>query len=155
MKVRLGTQAASRSSMLRAAPQPRRSAPAACWQRGHGCRCAGRMKFCHGAETVSPAPGQWKEGLRSGQGTFKYPNGDWYKGSWHEGKKSGRGTYFSHAGACWYMGIFQDGEFIDGEWKFKDSSCYKVPPDASPRLAMQPPAAAPLSPPADTLRRDA
>ncbi|KAJ1486353.1 hypothetical protein T484DRAFT_1943619 [Baffinella frigidus] len=69
--------------------------------------------------------GVWKEGLRSGQGTFKYPNGDWYKGSWHQGKKSGRGTYFSHSGACWFMGTFQDGDFIDGEWKFKDSSCYK------------------------------
>jgi len=69
--------------------------------------------------------GQWKEGFRDGQGTFKYPNGDWYKGMWLGGQKSGRGTYFSYSGQCWYMGLWKDGAFVEGEWKFKDGSCYK------------------------------
>ena len=69
--------------------------------------------------------GQWKAGLRDGQGTFKYPNGDWYKGMWKDGKKSARGTYFSYSGSCWYMGLWTDGNFVEGDWKFKDGSCYR------------------------------
>ncbi len=45
--------------------------------------------------------GHWKEGLREGKGTFKYPNGDWYKGDWLGGMKFGTGTYFSFEGSCW------------------------------------------------------
>jgi hypothetical protein len=47
--------------------------------------------------------GQWKEGMREGKGTFKYPNGDWYKGDWLGGKKYGMGTYFSFEGSCWVL----------------------------------------------------
>lgn len=69
--------------------------------------------------------GHWKEGLREGHGTFKYPNGDWYKGTWSGGKKSGDGTYFSYSGSCWYIGSWTESVFTSGEWKFKDGSCYK------------------------------
>mmetsp|Transcript_69725 Transcript_69725/g.185977 ORF Transcript_69725/g.185977 Transcript_69725/m.185977 type:complete len:90 (-) Transcript_69725:326-595(-) len=62
--------------------------------------------------------------MREGKGTFKYPNGDWYKGDWLGGRKSGTGTYFSFAGSCWYSGTWKDGEFVEGDWKFKDGSSF-------------------------------
>ena len=50
--------------------------------------------------------GEYRDGERTGQGTFYYTDGSKYAGEFKDGKEPGQGTYISH-----------DGRKYEGEWK--------------------------------------
>jgi hypothetical protein len=53
--------------------------------------------------------GEWKNGLRSGHGTYTLLNKDSYTGGWKDGKKHGRGTYTWVNGDS-YVGGWKNGQ---------------------------------------------
>ena len=61
-----------------------------------------------GKEKNLPAQyvGKWNRGLKHGEGTYFFPNGDKYEGKWKNGKKHGSGTY-----------LFSNGDKYEGNWK--------------------------------------
>ena len=52
--------------------------------------------------------GDWKDNLRSGQGTYKWTNGDVYNGKWLEDKRHGQGQYTWNDGSI-YKGNYSHG----------------------------------------------
>ena len=50
--------------------------------------------------------GEYKDGIKHGQGTSTFPDGDKYEGEWKNGGKNGQGTY-----------TFPDGQKYVGKWK--------------------------------------
>ncbi|KAK1737727.1 phosphatidylinositol-4-phosphate 5-kinase-related protein [Skeletonema marinoi] len=50
--------------------------------------------------------GDWKNGMRHGEGTVKWPDGDFYKGQWKDDSMHGQGIY-----------KWTDGNSYEGEWK--------------------------------------
>jgi hypothetical protein len=64
-----------------------------------------------GGRAVSSSDGEWKDGLRSGFGTFNYADGAYFKGKWADNFKQGAGTYISGQGAK-TTGIFDKGHLI-------------------------------------------
>ena len=50
--------------------------------------------------------GEYRDGIRHGQGVFIYSNGDKYDGEWQNGMRSGRGVF-----------IFKNSDKYVGEWK--------------------------------------
>ncbi|EER13162.1 MORN repeat-containing protein, putative [Perkinsus marinus ATCC 50983] len=64
--------------------------------------------YCTGGTSAQGGTyhGQFKEGEKHGQGTYKYNNGDVYSGDWAKGRKHGRGTY-----------VYEDGSSLEGKWK--------------------------------------
>jgi hypothetical protein len=51
-----------------------------------------------------------------GQGTYHYSSGDIYTGGFRQGRKHGSGMYNFKAQACQFLGIWSDGEFVEGKW---------------------------------------
>lgn len=60
--------------------------------------------------------GEFFDGLKQGQGSFRYQNGDVYSGSWLKGKKHGGGTYVFADGSK-LSGIWSEGYLSKGEWQ--------------------------------------
>ena len=54
--------------------------------------------------------GEYKDGIRNGQGTFTYANGDQYVGAYKDGKWHGRGTY------TFTNGRRDDGYFMNDQY---------------------------------------
>ena len=52
--------------------------------------------------------GEYKDGLRHGQGTFTYSNGDKYVGEWKDNTRNGWGTY-TYKSHDQYEGEYKDG----------------------------------------------
>ena len=52
--------------------------------------------------------GDWKDGLRDGQGKYTWTNGDTYTGTWSEDKRHGQGVYVWHDGSK-YKGNYSHG----------------------------------------------
>ena len=65
----------------------------------------GTYTFADGSKYV----GEWKEGKRFGQGTKTWTDGSKYVGEWKAGKKSGQGTNTFDGGSK-YVGEWKDGE---------------------------------------------
>lgn len=63
----------------------------------------GEMKFPSGTYN-----GDWKDGLRSGQGKYTWNNGDVYTGAWLNDKRHGYGEYLWHDGSK-YKGNYSHG----------------------------------------------
>ena len=57
--------------------------------------------------------GEYRDGERTGQGTFYYTDGSKYEGEFKDGKEHGQGTYISHDGRK-YEGEFKDGKIWNG-----------------------------------------
>jgi len=53
---------------------------------------------------------------RTGEGVYKYANGDVYKGGWDADVKSGLGSYFFKDSKSTFMGTWVNGLLADGEW---------------------------------------
>jgi antitoxin component YwqK of YwqJK toxin-antitoxin module len=53
--------------------------------------------------------GNFKDGLKDGQGTFYFTNGSKYQGSYHEGIKEGHGTIYLNNNAIAYCGNMHNG----------------------------------------------
>lgn len=52
--------------------------------------------------------GNWKNGIREGQGTFYFKDGRKYIGNWKVGKYNGQGTYYLANGNIEYKGNYKD-----------------------------------------------
>ena len=63
-------------------------------------------------EIIEKYEGEWKEGMKCGQGKMIYPNGDVYEGEWKNDKRNGKGsiTYSS-------TGKKENGEWKDDEFQ--------------------------------------
>jgi hypothetical protein len=68
------------------------------------------------ADDVLRCAGSWAEDKMDGQGTYHYSSGDIYTGGFRQGKKHGSGMYNFKAHACQFLGIWSDGEFVEGKW---------------------------------------
>lgn len=86
----------------------------------------GRVKYAKKAETDPDSyyHGYFVNGMREGQGTFKYPNGDMYSGEWKAGKKHGQGTYVYGNTKYEYKGQWVNGQIVQGTWSFTDGTKY-------------------------------
>mmetsp|Transcript_19379 Transcript_19379/g.33030 ORF Transcript_19379/g.33030 Transcript_19379/m.33030 type:complete len:268 (+) Transcript_19379:48-851(+) len=74
------------------------------WKNGlrHG---EGMYKWTDG----SSYSGQWKDDKKHGVGVKKWPDGSSYDGEWRENKKHGKGTKRHANGDVWYTGDYRDG----------------------------------------------
>ena len=70
---------------------------------GERNNCTGSVTYTDGATYV----GDWKDGKRSGQGTYTWSGGK-YVGDWKDGKMTGQGTY------TYADGTKESGNFING-----------------------------------------
>merc|ERR1712039_557338 len=68
--------------------------------------------------------GLYKEGNRSGEGTFTYQNGDVYVGQWQDGKKHGNGTYTYAKDETQLVGEWEKGKITSGKWVFPNGTFY-------------------------------
>jgi radial spoke head protein 1 len=66
--------------------------------------------------------GYWDAGLRHGEGVMTYKNEDIYSGNWREGKKHGTGTYVFKETGMKFVGKWESGQIVNGEWKYPDGS---------------------------------
>lgn len=57
-------------------------------------------------------------------GTFTYSNGDVYVGQWKEGKKSGKGSYMYAKDGTKLIGEWEAGKITSGKWVFPNGSFY-------------------------------
>jgi hypothetical protein len=86
--------------------------------------------MCHGSGAASWATGpiktydgQWKEGMRHGQGIVKWGNGNRYEGHYKENWRHGRGVYKWSDGRR-YEGQFKDGMMHgQGVYKYSNGDC--------------------------------
>ncbi len=68
--------------------------------------CIGEMRFIDGTTYV----GEYKDGMRTGQGTYTLPNGTKYVGEFKDNVFNGQGTYTFPSGDN-YVGEFKDGKY--------------------------------------------
>lgn len=68
--------------------------------------------------------GNFSSGLREGNGTFTYQNGDIYVGEWLQGKKHGHGTYTYAKDDTKLVGEWEKGKITSGKWIFPDGTFY-------------------------------
>ena len=61
----------------------------------------------------------------TGEGTYTYASGDVYNGAFVDGKKHGQGSYLFKASQSTFMGRWENGAFVEGEWILRDGSSYK------------------------------
>ena len=57
----------------------------------------GKKWFTSGARYV----GEYRDGMRSGHGSFIFPSGNIYVGQYHHGLKNGHGAYFHKESKKW------------------------------------------------------
>ena len=93
--------------------------------------------------------GEYKDGVKNGRGSMKFPNGDLYDGFWKDNKMEGEGTYTYKATGDIYSGSFAagkksgegryefggdssqlvgtwvDGAITTGSWELKGAAVYK------------------------------
>lgn len=69
--------------------------------------------------------GYWGNGLRNGEGVMTYVNKDVYSGNWKDGKKCGQGTYVFFDTGMKYVGQWQNGNMINGQWKYPNGTNYQ------------------------------
>ena len=58
--------------------------------------------------------GEYKDGMRTGQGTHTYPSGEKYIGEVKNGNRNGKGTLFGLDGSVLQSGNWENGKFIGG-----------------------------------------
>ena len=61
----------------------------------------------------------------TGEGTYTYASGDVYSGAFVDGKKHGQGSYLFKASQSTFMGRWENGAFVEGEWILRDGSSYE------------------------------
>jgi hypothetical protein len=66
--------------------------------------------------------GDFENGDFHGQGTFKYSNGDTYKGSFLKGHMFGAGRLTSPNNHCVTMGIWERGKWVEGNRRYDDGT---------------------------------
>ena len=68
--------------------------------------------------------GYWEAGRRHGEGVFTYTNQDVYSGLWSNGVKEGKGTYVFFQTGMKLVGVWKNGEMIEGKWAYPNGSFY-------------------------------
>ncbi|WP_088626229.1 cell envelope integrity protein TolA [Oceanicola sp. 22II-s10i] len=69
--------------------------------------------------------GEFRDGLRHGQGTYEHPDGNRYDGEWQAGKKHGQGTY-RYASGNTYTGDWENGQrHGQGVYTFTSGTVYE------------------------------
>jgi len=68
--------------------------------------------------------GEWANGRRHGQGVYRYCNGDIFSGTWADGGKNGNGVYV-YANDVQLVGSWSSDTFSSGKWIFKDGTVYE------------------------------
>ncbi|MDR1329428.1 MAG: hypothetical protein LBK23_07500 [Oscillospiraceae bacterium] len=75
-------------------------------------------------DLVRTYTGDWKNGLRNGQGKLVYSDGEWYEGEWVDDKSHGQGKYV-HSDGSWYEGEWANNEANGrGRTHYADGSEY-------------------------------
>lgn len=69
--------------------------------------------------------GQFVNGVRQGDGLFRYPNGDIYSGKWKYGKKHGPGTYIFQKTKMKMKGDWDEGSLQKGQWEMVNGDYYE------------------------------
>jgi len=91
-----------------------------------------RWSNCFGSWTASSGDkyvGEWKDGVRNGQGTFYFLadnqfKGDKYVGEWKDDKRNGQGTY-TYADGAKYVGEYKDDKVNgQGTYTFANGNKY-------------------------------
>jgi radial spoke head protein 1 len=69
---------------------------------------------------ISEYHGDFLDGLKHGQGSYRYSNGDIYSGGWLGGKKHGQGTYFFAKDESTIVGVWKAGAIETGAWTLRN-----------------------------------
>ena len=64
--------------------------------------------------------GDYANGLRNGQGTYYYPDGEKYVGEFGDGVREGQGCFYWNDGTSW-EGSFKENE-MDGKGMYSDGT---------------------------------
>jgi hypothetical protein len=62
-----------------------------------------------------------------GDGSYFFANGDVYSGAWKEGVRSGEGTFMSARDESQLVGTWVNGAMITGKWMWKDGTSWHGP----------------------------
>ena len=82
----------------------------------------GVMVFPDGSKYEGP----FVEDAMTGECKYTYASsGDVYSGAFVDGKKHGQGSYLFKASQSTFMGRWENGAFVEGEWILRDGSTYK------------------------------
>lgn len=115
------------------APDPNSNIPAPAGEAKAGSQYKGEykggLKNGNGAATYADGGeyrGGWKDGKKSGQGVYYYPNGDSYVGEWADGQRQGKGTYSFAACKSQYVGVWKAGAMTSGVWVRHDQSKVQI-----------------------------
>ena len=79
---------------------------------------------------------QFKDGIRNGQGTYIYANGDKYVGQFKNDNYDGFGTLYNADGSIKQQGLWRDDKFVQAQ----------TPPTVTPPVVPKPPVIAPVTP---------
>ena len=88
-----------------------------------GCASAGSPTVAPSSPGTEQYVGAYQNGLRSGEGTYTWPDGRRYAGSFRDGLPNGRGTYTLPNGEK-YVGEFQDNKRTQGTYTWRDGRQY-------------------------------
>jgi len=69
--------------------------------------------------------GYWENGQKNGEGVFTYAGGDIYSGNWRNNLRDGKGTYIFSATGIKYVGIWSEGNFVEGQWLFPNGTHFE------------------------------
>ena len=74
--------------------------------------CFGTANFKNGDKSA----GEFKDGKRTGQGTFIWADGDKYVGEFKDDKRNGRGIFYLANGSIAQTGIWNDGTLVTSQY---------------------------------------
>ena len=69
--------------------------------------------------------GHWENGEKHGEGVMIYDNKDIYSGQWKNGKKDGNGTYIFNDTGMKFIGVFKQGNLVQGKWLYPNGSFFE------------------------------
>ena len=98
------------------------------------CRVNGTVSY---GEDKGKYNGDFKNGMRDGQGTYNYANGDVYEGHWQSNERSGPGKYSFKESGCsltttWHNGNPEPGS--KGCWTYSDGKTCEGIMDAGAKM---------------------
>ena len=68
--------------------------------------------------------GNWSENEMHGDGAYKYPNGDIYSGSYSHNQRHGFGRYLFKSSDSCLEGTWASGDMVTGKWVHRDGTSF-------------------------------
>ena len=68
--------------------------------------------------------GTWSQNEMHGDGAYKYPNGDIYSGSYSHNKRHGQGRYLFKSSDSCLEGTWANGDIVSGKWVHRDGTSF-------------------------------